>query len=729
MRTFNALGYQLLLMNGTKHTLITSAFKYKDLVRKALIKSNISLPQLRGVDNLDLVIRRLARITRGLESPNVKPIEIHTSNNKISEESFPPFYTAVRDYQKEHSFITFDDQIFNALKLVASDPIFRHEIQRRFRHILVDEYQDLNKAQISLVRMIANGGARMFAVGDDDQLIYSWRDARTQHLLIDFKKFFPLSKTYTLGINYRCAKRIVAPTQRLIDYNTNRFKKNIIPAPNAPGGTVFVKGSETVRGQSKEMVDFIKRYHKTDYCDWNDMAVLTRFKIQLIEVKRALDAEQIPSSNLPNIKLYSTRIGLILLAYLKIIAANKKSSGVDLSKVMNQPNRYMSREFCDKLSKSESPFLYINEYISKEFVGNNEYRADQIKQLLAEIEDQNSLMKKRSVYSILKNTISCFRLDTLKIGENFIDLDESDDETILEIIVEESRTFENFDKFIGYLEDRVRFETEEDEIDQRNKKEFSKTKLENKVVQLNTIHSTKGKEWKLVVIFDTNGKTIQWKGSNKTEHEIEEERRVFYVGMTRAKNYLAITSRENNPISFLQEAFFDTETINESKGLFSPSLQKKEKKLHKIKNDLLNIANRIEEYEIKISNIESGKYLEEMQKVFQKYSDDKIKYEEEIYKWENTRPDGLIRRIFIDGFSRKDLESKINKIQNNINNLLILLDKMDRNINSKTHQKQLIGKITIEKNTLQKTYDHSLVEANDVENILEIFRMSSFPSR
>jgi hypothetical protein len=199
--------------------------------------------------------------------------------------------------------------------------------------------------------------------------------------------------------------------------------------------------------------------------------------------------------------------------------------------------------------------------------------------------------------------------------------------------------------------------------------------------------------------------------------------------MTRAKNYLAITSRENNPISFLQEAFFDTETINESKGLFSPSLQKKEKKLHKIKNDLLNIANRIEEYEIKISNIESGKYLEEMQKVFQKYSDDKIKYEEEIYKWENTRPDGLIRRIFIDGFSRKDLESKINKIQNNINNLLILLDKMDRNINSKTHQKQLIGKITIEKNTLQKTYDHSLVEANDVENILEIFRMSSFPSR
>ena len=156
---------------------------------------------------------------------------------------------------------------------------------------------------------------------------------------------------------------------------------------------------------------------------------------------------------------------------------------------------------------------------------------------------------------------------------------------------------------------------------------------------------------------------------------------------------------------------------------------KKEKELYTIKNDSLEIANRIDEHEIKISDIKSGKYLEEMQKIFQKHSDDKIKYEEKIYKWENTRPDGLIRRIFKDGFSRKDIDSKIIKIQNKINNLLILLEKMDRKINSKTHQKQLIEKITLEKNNLQKTYDHSLVEANDVENILEIFRMSSLSSR
>ena len=106
---------------------------------------------------------------------------------------------------------------------------------------------------------------------------------------------------------------------------------------------------------------------------------------------------------------------------------------------MNHPNRYMSSEFCENLSNSESPFNYIDDYISKEFVGGNEYRADQIKQLLTEIEDQNSLIKGRSIYEILKNMISCFRLDSLKIGNDFIDLDEADDETIIEIILEESR--------------------------------------------------------------------------------------------------------------------------------------------------------------------------------------------------------------------------------------------------------------------------------------------------
>jgi hypothetical protein len=96
------------------------------------------------------------------------------------------------------------------------------------------------------------------------------------------RNFGPIMCT-AASISIVQAKRIVEPTQRLISYNSNRFKKNIFPSPNAPGGTVLVKGSESVTEQSKVMIDFIKRYHKTDYCDWNDMAVLTRFKIQLFD--------------------------------------------------------------------------------------------------------------------------------------------------------------------------------------------------------------------------------------------------------------------------------------------------------------------------------------------------------------------------------------------------------------------------------------------------------------
>ena len=129
------------------------------------------------------------------------------------------------------------------------------------------------------------------------------------------------------------------------------------------------------------------------------------------------------------------------------------------------------------------------DYISKEFVGDNQYRADQIKKLLTDIEDQNSLIKGKSVYEILKNMISCFRLDSLKIGNDFIDLDEADDETIIEIILEESRTFENFEKFIGYLENQVSSESEEEFNE--NKNELNNNESSKKEVQLNTIHSTK----------------------------------------------------------------------------------------------------------------------------------------------------------------------------------------------------------------------------------------------
>ena len=107
-------------------------------------------------------------------------------------------------------------------------------------------------------------------------------------------------------------------------------------------------------------------------------------------------------------------------------------------------NGHIFSDFCENLKTIETPMLYICEHISKEFTGKNEYRGDPIKQFLNEIENQNSLMKERSVYEILKNTISCFGLDNLKLGEKYIDLDESDDETILEIILETKRILSNF---------------------------------------------------------------------------------------------------------------------------------------------------------------------------------------------------------------------------------------------------------------------------------------------
>src|SRR5690606_1066714 len=133
---------------------------------------------------------------------------------------------------------SFNDQIYFAVQDLLAVPEHRHQIQRRFEHVLVDEFQDLNGTQLALVDIISRPHRNLFVVGDDDQLIYGWRFAKPANIL-DFHKRMPpkpLSATYTLSTNYRCSREVVAASRRLIDHNRTREPKNIVAGPAAPAG-------------------------------------------------------------------------------------------------------------------------------------------------------------------------------------------------------------------------------------------------------------------------------------------------------------------------------------------------------------------------------------------------------------------------------------------------------------------------------------------------------------
>lgn len=736
--TFNALGYRLLMSNGFEGDLLSSDARVRKLVRTALKKAGIQIPSVRGFDNLDSVIKQLARVCRGLMSPNAEELELMAPKGETVKLPFPPIYTAIRELQAEQRLITFDDQIFNALTLTMSEPLVRHELQRRFQYILVDEYQDLNKAQISLIRILASGNGQVFAVGDDDQLIYSWREAKTEHLLRDFEKLFPNATTFALETNYRCAQRIVTVSQRLIEYNQNRFPKKIKPSPHAPEGDVVVQGVDSIKGQSQYMVEFLKAQYKPDVCDWIDMAVLSRTKVQLIEVARALDEAEIPRSSLPKIPLFSSPIGGVLHRYLRIIHTPDDARGEDFAFVINRPNRYTTNEFREHLSESSEPVAFLQDYVENAFPENEKYRVEPVEKLLKDIQELNSRLIDRSIFETVIAIISTFNLASANLSDKMAKLDEADDESILEIIAEEARRFEFIDLFLEHYERQTRRETGEDEGENQVTSDGADTILgENEensknVVQLNTIHSTKGREWVLCFLFDARdslprgAKSVQNSPADK-----EEERRVFYVAMTRARHVLGISTRTSRPSPFLREAFLSNKIQNAGISALQSAVHKKETELADKKVTKNGLLTQVKHLEERAAYIQTEKYRTEMRARAREIEEQSKELKKELRDWRKKIPDGFIKRIVVGGFSMGDIEGRISELIERQKILDAEKDEVtEKNKRGSSYVEEQLEDMKLQTDQLERKIElfdveisNALVALNDSKNLYEVFRL------
>ncbi len=736
--TFNSLGYQILMNNGFDGDLLTSDSRVRRLVREALDKAGIQLPSVRGFDNLDHVIKQLARVCRGLMNPNAEEIELMERKGKTVKLPFPPMYTAVRDLQAKQRAITFDDQIYNALTLTMREPVIRHELQRRFQYILVDEYQDLNKAQICLIRTISSGNGQVFAVGDDDQLIYSWREAKTQHLLDDFERFFPKSVTFALETNYRCAQRVVSLSQQLIGYNKNRFPKKIKPSPNSPEGHVVVNGEESIKSQSERMVEFLKAQHKPDICDWIDMAVLSRNRVQLIEVARSLDQAGIPRSSLPQTPLFSSPIGRVLSRYLRIIHMPDKALGEDYAVIINRPNRYTTEEFRVRLSKSNEPIALLEDHIKNAYPENEKYRVEPVQKLLKDVRRLNNQIRDRSLVETVMAIISAFDLASVNQGSQSSELDEADDESILEIIVEEARRFEFLDQFLEHYEKQTRIETgdEDSEITNLNSDadaDLDKNQETNRdVVTLSTIHSAKGKEWLLCFIFDARDSTRREnKSDQNSPADAEEERRVFYVAMTRARNTLGISTRNSRPSPFLQEAFLSEKVKAAGIAALQQSVHEKELELSDKRGKHNKTKSKIEKLHDKGAYLQTEKFKSDMKAKVKNIKVQVREIKSEINDWRKQAPDGVLKRIVVGGFSRRDIDSKISELKDLQNTLdkekIEIIDKIEP---GSSFVEDELDSIRVETEKLKRKIETFNVELSSAhgalhesKNLYEVFRL------
>lgn len=455
--------------------------------------------------------------------------ELFTEISRIKNEriNLDCFYSGVcgesvfrdifHDYGKRLTrsrLMDFDDMLTYTYDLLSQRPDILAAWQRKYPYILIDEFQDINPIQYEIIRMLAAPKNHLFVVGDDDQSIYRFRGSKPE-IMLGFEKDFPDTKRIQLSTNYRSAKEIVERSNQLICHNEHRFPKEI-RAYSKQSARIRVAGFEDVK---KEAVYVISRIQ--DALNQNipgkEIAVLCRTNTQPRFFLEELLRYNVPFKTKDKIPcLYDHWIAKDLFAYIRLGQGSRKRE--DFLTIMNKPKRYLSR---DSLYDSVIDFTeWMKLYEDKPWI---EERIDQLKKdvcLLSTLSPYAAVnyIRKGIGYDLYLEEYAAYR--NIKSGDLFDILEE------LQSSAKGFRTMEEW--FLHMQEYKSRME------------EMKKSSVENpEAITVSTLHSAKGLEYEVVFLLDANEGVMPYKKA-VMDAEIEEERRLFYVGMTRAKSQLMI---------------------------------------------------------------------------------------------------------------------------------------------------------------------------------------------
>jgi DNA helicase-2/ATP-dependent DNA helicase PcrA len=466
--------------------------------------------------------------------------------------------------------------IYLALRMLLEDRSLRHAYQSHFEFVLVDEFQDLNQAQLLLLQVLSLPENNVFAVGDDDQMIYGFRGAEVRHI-IEFDKRFPVSSSHVLNTNYRSSRMVVRHTGWLIDHNTDRVSKNIQPRQGSQEGSFEISGHASVFEQAEFMGRWIVMHKAKNKLSWSDYAVLYRYNAYQFPVALVLDMLNVPHTPLSGQHLFQTQVGKDIYSYLQIILSPSEATPRDFACILKRPNKYFTNQLIARAHDRNS-FLRLPQTPSL-----RDWEVEKLTDFISRLEKCSSMARDPGISPVdfmhaLKTEFGLleFYRDQSRMSD---DLDQASDEDLLDVIIALSENFKSatdFYQFVCKSVDNSELESPADTkaVDAKKKDE----------VYLGTIHRAKGKEFQNVVYFNLS-KTDAKSG----KIGLEEERRVAYVGATRPKDSILITFSSSKPSIFLPEISLNpkykglTDEELEYKSSSTRLLLKKEKsKLHQI---------------------------------------------------------------------------------------------------------------------------------------------------
>jgi DNA helicase-2/ATP-dependent DNA helicase PcrA len=536
--TFHSVFFWI-LKNAYKYTnndIVAEADKYQ-LVRNVINENGMSYD---GQD--DFAKNILSEISyvkselldiKSYESINMKP------------QDFRLIFNEYEKYLRQNNKIDFDDMLVFTYELLRERQDIRKMWQNKFRYILIDEFQDINKLQYEVVKLLLNEERNIFAVGDDDQSVYSFRGADPE-IMLGFPQDFPNAKITLLDTNYRCSRDIVESSQRIIKNNKKRYAKEIVSAyAGEAKERIHVINIEGTKQENEEIARLIKKKNDNGI-PYSQMAVIYRTNTEPAGLTSRLMQYNIPfkmKDSIPNI--YKHFIAENIIDYIKVALGNRDRGRI--VKIINRPNRYVSRE---SLLKEKVDFSEVKEFYKDK---------NRIIQNITILENDLNRIKSLKPYAAINYIRKAVGYD--KFIKEFaayrgVDLTEYID--ILEEIQDMAKTAVTFQEWFDYIEEYTQTINEQ----KRNAGNISDA------VTLSTMHSAKGLEFDQIFIMNAvEGMTPHKKAV--TDMETEEERRMFYVAVTRARYGLYIYVPENmygkkTVVSrFVKEMILDRDILKE----------------------------------------------------------------------------------------------------------------------------------------------------------------------
>ncbi|MCI8416078.1 MAG: ATP-dependent helicase [Lachnospiraceae bacterium] len=428
--------------------------------------------------------------------------------------AFQRLYQGYEERLRRARLLDFDDMLGYCYELFIQRSDILAAWQRKYRYILVDEFQDINQLQYDIIRMLAAPKNHLFVVGDDDQAIYGFRGSCPE-LMLHFQKDFPEAKRVLLDRNYRSTPQIVEQSLWLIRQNENRFKKEL-SAEKPDGPPVLFHTFANQEEELDSMVDKIRAFGERGG-SYQDVAVLFRTNTQASGLVEKLMERNIPfqiRDRLPN--LYDHWISKHIQAYIRMALGSRKRQ--DFLMVMNRPKRYLSRDVLENQEICLEELYKL--YDDKPWVCERLEKLEYDWKMLARMKPFGAIHYIRHVVGYEEYLREYAEFRGVK-PEEFLE--------VYEEIQEQSRRFSSFTEWFAYLE----------EYEKELKRQARDQEKRRDGVVLSTMHSSKGLEYQIVFIPDANEGITPHKRAVLPE-EIEEERRLFYVAMTRAREVLYI---------------------------------------------------------------------------------------------------------------------------------------------------------------------------------------------